>query len=367
MSSAKKLFFVAGERSGDLHASNLIKALKKQESKIEIVGWFGDYSSQAGGLLLRHYREIAIMGFVEVLKGLRKISRYIKECQQQIIDEKVDAVVLVDFGGFNMKIAKFCKQNGIPVHYYIAPKVWAWNTKRAFKIKAVVDYLYCILPFEPEFFKQFNYETEYVGNPVLDAVEEYKSKNEQSNREKLIAVLPGSRKQEVTNMLDLMVSLKGSFTGYEIVVAGVNNLSESIYESARNAGIKVVYDETYSLLSRAEVALVTSGTATLETALFNVPQLVCYKTSKLNFAIASRVIKVDHISLVNLIGGKEVVKELIQENYSKKVVEKELREILENRSVKERILRGYDELRTILTDKNASETTARLILKNLSI
>lgn len=365
MSKPQKIFLVVGERSGDLHSGNLIKALKTQDKDLSVVGWFGEYSESAGGKLLRHYKDIAIMGFLEVLKNLRKISRYIKECQQQILDEKVDAVVLVDFGGFNMKIAKFCKKNGIPVHYYISPKVWAWNTKRAYKIKAVVDYLYCILPFEPEFFRQFDYKTEYVGNPVVDAVKEFQTNNERIEREKLIAVLPGSRKQEVESMLNLMVSIKDSFPEYLFVVAGVDNLSQGLYESAKKVGMEVIYDQTYSLLSKAEVALVTSGTATLETAMFDVPQLVCYKTSRFNYWIAKSLIKVEYLSLVNLIGGKQVVKELIQGNYSKEVVEQELTELLTNSHSKEEILNGYQGVREILTNKNASDTTARLILKRI--
>ena len=362
--STKKLFFIAGERSGDLHSSNLIKAIKAQ-SDVEIIGWFGDYSQEAGGKLLKHYKDIAFMAFLEVLMNLRKISGFLKECQQQILKEKVDAVVLIDYGGFNLKIAEFCKKNNIQVHYYISPKVWAWNTKRAYKIKKKVDKLYCILPFEPDFFKKYDYETTYVGNPVVDAVNEFKENNKNIAREKVIAILPGSRKQEVTLMLDLMISVKDSFKDYKFLIAGVDNLDDELYEPAKKAGMDVIYDKTYDILSKAEAALVTSGTATLETAMFDVPQVVCYKTSKFNYAIAKRVIKVDHISLVNLIAGKEIVRELIQSNYNKNEVENELSQLLQGGNRRDEVLSGYEHLRKVLTDKNASQTTAKLILDTI--
>ena len=277
---------------------------------------------------------------------------------------KTSAVVLIDYGGFNMKIAKFCHEQKIPVHYYISPKVWAWNTKRAYKIKRYVDHLYCILPFEPEFFKQFGYTTQYVGNPVVDSIRLFRKEAVQDyeNTKPLVAILPGSRKQEVQQMLDLMISVVPQFPNYEFVVTAVDNLDDSLYDKARDAGLKVVYNQTYSILNVAKAALVTSGTATLETAVFGVPQAVCYKTSALTFRFAKFVLKVPYISLVNLIANNEVVKELIQDQFNTETVSKELQNLLENENYRQQIKTEYQNIDRLLGDQNASRNVASLVL-----
>lgn len=363
----KTLFFVAGERSGDLHAGNLIKSLLRKEEGLTLIGWGGDYMKEAGMNLLRHYREIAFMGIWEVIKNLRKARKFLEECKEEILQNKPDAVVLVDYGGFNLKIAKFCKENNIPVKYYISPKVWAWNTKRAYKIKEVVEDLYCIMPFEPEFFKKYDFKTTYVGNPVLDEVKKFKSGEENTIKSELdiVAILPGSRKQEVVQMLDLMVEISKSFSEYKFIVTAVDNLDDELYDIARNNGIDVLYNETYKVLNSASVALVTSGTATLETALFNVPQAICYKTSKLTYRFGKMVLKIPYISLVNLIADKEVVKELIQDDFNSERIKQELTLLLKDIEYRKKIQNGYNEVSNLLGDKSASENTADLILNSI--
>ena len=362
---SKKLFFIAGERSGDLHGSNLISSIKSINQEVVCVGWGGEQMENSGMTLLKHYKDIAFMGFLEVIQNLGKIKQFLKDCKEQILQEQPDAVVLIDYGGFNMKIAKFCKGHNIKVHYYISPKVWAWNTKRAYNIKKYVDYLYCILPFEPKFFEQFDYPTTYVGNPVVDAVEFFQHKPQVKTDLPTIAVLPGSRKQEVVHMLQFMTSLVDDFKGYQFIVTAVDNLDDELYDIARDKGIAVVYDQTYQVLSEAEAAIVTSGTATLETALFNVPQVVCYKTSWLSFKIAKFVIKIPYISLVNLIADKQVVSELIQADYSLDRIKKELNRVLKGAKGREEMLTDYRNIKNILGPSGASKRTAELILSRV--
>jgi lipid-A-disaccharide synthase len=361
-----KIFLIAGERSGDLHGGNLVTQLKIQRSDLQIIGWGGDDMQSAGMLLLKHYKEIAMMGIWEVIRNIRKVKGFLGECKKQILEQKPDAVILIDYGGFNMKIAKFCKENNISVHYYISPKVWAWNTKRAFKIKEYVDFLYCILPFEPKFFQKFGYETQYVGNPVVDAVRNFRNVNTQAERGNLVAILPGSRYQEVSVMLDLMVEMVSHFPNFKFVVTAVNNLESAVYDKARKAGIEVVYDKTYEILSKAKAALVTSGTATLETAMFGVPQVVCYKTSAINYQFAKFVLKVPYISLVNLIADKEVVKELIQHDYNFVKVKTELDNLLNSNEYRNQIFSGYQEVEKILGTDSASEKVASLVISRLA-
>jgi len=362
VNNQQKFFLIAGERSGDLHSSNLIRSMLKL-SNVQVVGWFGELSEQAGGKLLKHYKDIAFMGFWEVLTNLRKTKRYLSECQKQILESGAQSVILVDYGGFNLRIAEFCKKNAIKVHYYISPKVWAWNVKRAYKLKRVVDHLYCILPFEPQFFEQFDFKTSYVGNPVNDAVTSFLIQNSVKNHRKIIAILPGSRKQEVTQMLQVMSEVASEFKDYTFKIAGVDNLDRSLYDIAEKQNIEVVFGNTYDLLLEAEAAIVTSGTATLETALFNVPQVVCYKTGGLNYWIGKKLIKVNFISLVNLIANRQVVKELIQSDFNVHRIKDELKDILIGGSKRNEMLQGYEEIKSILTDKNASDITAKLILE----
>ncbi|WP_200980196.1 lipid-A-disaccharide synthase [Echinicola sp. 20G] len=365
-----KYYVISGERSGDLHASNLIAALKEEDSEASFRGMGGDYSIAAGLSTVAHYEEVALMGFIEVVFGFRKVLRYLKLVKKDIIDNQPDALILVDYGGFNMKIAKFAHDQGISVHYYIPPKVWAWNQKRAYKLKQYVDQLYCILPFEPDFFKKFDWEVNYVGNPLLDEIAKFTphdffhQKNDLSYKP-MIALLPGSRKQEVESMLSTMVEIIPAFPNAQFIIAGVDNLNEDVYQLAQEMGIKVIYDQTYDLLYHANVAVVTSGTATLETALFRVPQVVVYKTSGISYAIGKKLIKVPFISLVNLIAEKEVVKELIQHDYNKDNLLKELREISGNNTRKSEVLNGYTLIKEKLGEKRASQETARLIVDSL--
>lgn len=362
-----KIYIISGERSGDLHASNLVLALKGFNPTLQFRGMGGSYSKEAGVDLAVDYSEVALMGFLEVLLGFRKILNYLNRVKKDLLEFKPDALILVDYGGFNMKIAAFAKQNGIPVHYYIPPKVWAWNQKRALKLKQITDQIYSILPFEPEFFAKFGMEVHYVGNPLLDEIRKFKphdfffQKNELSYQP-IIALLPGSRKQEIEAMLDRMIALVKEFPNAQFVIAGVESLPASVYKPAKKAGIKLVFNQTYDLLSHATAAVVTSGTATLETALFRVPQIVVYRTSSVSYQIAKRLIRVPFISLPNLIAGKEVVKELIQEDFSVENLRAELQRIFTDVVYKGNMLQGYDLIREKIGEESASERTARIIL-----
>ncbi|MEM1136729.1 MAG: lipid-A-disaccharide synthase, partial [Bacteroidota bacterium] len=282
-----KYYLIAGEKSGDLHAANLIKHLKKYDNQAVFRGWGGEEMEAAGLDLVKHYKETAFMGFLEVFLNLHKISGFIKLCKKDIAAWQPDVVILVDYAGFNLRIARFAKGAGFTVYYYISPKLWAWGQKRALKIKKYVDRLFAIMYFEKEFYKKFDYNNvDYVGNPVLDAVSNFKpDKNflekNQLIQKPIIAILPGSRKQEVTNILHKTLALQKRFPTYQFVIAGVSQLPEAVYQSAKEKNISVIFDQTYNLLSYAEAAIVTSGTATLETAMFYVPQVVVYQTSKI--------------------------------------------------------------------------------------
>jgi lipid-A-disaccharide synthase len=363
----KKIYIISGERSGDLHASNLVHALNSLNSSIQFRGMGGEYSRVAGVDLKVDYSEVALMGFLEVVLGFRKVLKYLNLVKTDLLAFRPDALILVDYGGFNMKIAAFAKQNGIPVHYYIPPKVWAWNQNRALKLNEITDQIYSILPFEPEFFAKFGMKVHYVGNPLLDEIRKFKphdfffQKNELSYQP-IIALLPGSRKQELDAMLDRMIRLVREFPNAQFVVAGVDSLPASVYDSARKAGLKVVFNQTYDLLSHATAAVVTSGTATLETVLFRVPQIVVYRTSFISYQIAKRLIRVPFISLPNLIAGKEVVKELIQDDFTIENLREELNRIFTNVIHKGKMLHGYDLIQDKIGQGSASETTAKLIL-----
>jgi lipid-A-disaccharide synthase len=365
-----KYFIIAGERSGDLHASNLIKSLKKEDSNADILCWGGDYMKQAGGTLAKHYSDISFMGFAEVLTNAGKIFKALKDCKADILNFRPDVIILVDFAGFNLRVAKFAKESGLKVFYYISPKVWAWNQSRAYKIKALVDRMFVIMPFEKDFYKKFDYDVDYVGNPLNDAIAayipnpEFKKQNN-FNAMPVIAILPGSRKQEVETMLRFMVSIMDSFPEHRFVVAAVSNLPKAYYENFRKERVDIVYDQTYDVLSNAEGALVTSGTATLETALFEVPQVVCYKANSLTYLIAKSLIKVKYISLVNLIADKAVVKELIQNDLTSENIGKELGKLLFNKEYRQEQLDEYKKIKAILGEKGASEKTAKLMMRYL--
>ena len=367
-----KYFIIAGERSGDLHGSNLIKAIKNADSNAEIMAWGGDFMQEAGAKISKHYRELAFMGFLEVLKNLGKILGFIGICKKEIEAFQPDALILIDYAGFNLRIAKWAKKNNYKVFYYISPKVWAWNQGRAWSLKKNIDRLFVIFPFEVSFFKKYDFEVEFVGNPLFDAIANFQpasnflEENKLTNK-KVIALLPGSRKQEVENMLNLMVATQPHFPDFQFVIAGVGNLPRSFYEPFLNEKITLVIDQTYDLLSHSTAALVTSGTATLETALFEVPQVVCYKTSNISYQIVKMLIKVPFISLVNLVAEKEVVKELIQKDLTVGNLCDELTKIIRNSEFKERQIRGYKEVKLSLGEVGASEKTGRRIVEILNI
>ena len=311
------------------------------------------------------------MGFWEVITNLGKINRYLERCKNAITAFNPDVVVLVDFGGFNKRIAAWAKQRGIRVYYYISPKVWAWNESRAIRLKAIVDRMFVILPFEKEFYKKYDWDVDYVGNPVLDAVKahapspDFLEKNGLSAKP-LIALLPGSRKQEIRNMLELMVTVASKFPDYNFGIAAVSTVDGSLYaDIGKCPNVFLIYEDTYNLLSRSIAAVVTSGTATLETALLNVPQVVVYRTSFISYRIARALIRVPFISLVNLIAGREVVRELIQSDLTVENLSKELRAIIAG-PVRERVLSDYREIYEKLDTGSASENTARLIVHYLT-
>lgn len=367
-----RYYIIAGERSGDLHGSNLIKALKKEDVHAEIRFWGGEHMKAAGGELVVHYNEIAVMGFLEVLKNYFKLRRFIDFCKKDVVSYQPDVLILIDFAGFNLRIAKHAKQNQIKTFYYISPKVWAWNQKRALKIKAIIDRMFVILPFEKAFYKKYDYEVDYVGNPLLDAIRNFKpdldfvSKNDLESKP-IIAVLPGSRKQEIDNILSIMLTISPGFSDYQFVVAGIKNMPSELYDAVKSVkNVRIVFDQTYDILTNAHAAIVTSGTATLETALFEVPQIVCYKTSKVSYLIGKRLIKVNYISLVNLIANKAVVKELIQDELNSENLGEELTIIVGNGAKRKEQLIGYQELKTIIGDENTSENLAKLMVGYLN-
>lgn len=367
-----KFYLIAGERSGDLHGGNLMKALKRLMPEASFRGFGGDDMHAAGLDLVVHYRELAFMGFAEVLANLSTISKKLKQCQQDIVQFKPDVIILIDYAGFNLRIAKFAKARGIRVYWYISPKVWAWNQNRAWKLKASVDKLFVILPFEKQFFKRYNWAVDYVGNPVLDAVKahhpspEFLSKNRFKPNAPVVALLPGSRKQELHNIVPLMAAVASRLPHIQFGIATVNNVSSDLYGPLKGlSNVHAIDGTTYDLLAHANAAIVTSGTATLETALFKVPQVVVYKTSWLSYAIAKLVIRVPFISLVNLVAEREVVKELIQQEASEENVLSELKNILEVKTYREEIEKGYDEIISVLDTGSASENTARLMVEYL--
>jgi len=363
-----KYYFIAGERSGDLHAGNVIRELKNIDSSVEVRAWGGDVMQAAGATLVKHYTEMAFMGFVEVLLNLRTISRFLKECKQDILAYKPDVVVLVDYGGFNMKIAKFAKENGFTVHYYIPPKVWAWNTSRVKKIKKYVDKVYSILPFEVDFFQKHGVTVEFVGNPSFDEISEFHPNPEfksihQLNEKPILALLPGSRKQEITLILDLMALVASEQNTHQVIVAGVSNLPKTLYAKCEELGFKIIYDSSFEILKIADKALVASGTASLETCLFQVPHVVCYQINVITTKIARLVIKVDFVSLVNLIANRQVVKELLAEDFNYKTLTAETQKLLYDEDYIQHIKQGYQDVLAKIGKKGAPKTVAELLMK----
>lgn len=361
-----KYFVIAGERSGDLHAGNLVKALMSRDSNAVFLGYGGEVMEAAGVQLLQHYRDLAFMGFWEVITNLHRIKKYLKNCKEQIVEHKPDVVILVDYGGFNMKIAKFCKKNSIRNFYYISPKVWAWNQNRAYKLKKSVDEMFVILPFEKEFFKKFDWDVHYVGNPVLDAVKQYEP-SAKSLPDSYVVLLPGSRKQELHHSLPVMVELAEIKADQSFVVVAVDNLPEELYAAIKNLpNVELYHGNSYDVLARAKAAVVTSGTATLETAMWKVPQVVVYSTSTFSYTIARRLIKVPYISLVNLVADAEVVKELIQRDFNVENVNAELQLLLTNDQYRNKMIAGYDHVISLLNQGNASANAAEKMISLLT-
>lgn len=368
-----KYYIIAGEASGDLHGSNLMKALYKEDSNADIRFWGGDLMQNVGGTLVKHYRELAFMGFAEVVMNLKTILNNITFCKNDIQKFNPDVIIFIDYPGFNMRIAKWAKLRGIKTHYYIAPQIWAWKENRIKEIKRDFDKLFVILPFEKDFFEvKHHFPVDFVGHPLIDAIhnrektdEDSFRKNNNLNEKPIIAILPGSRKQEISKMLSVMLSIVDDFSDYQFVIAGAPSQEYHFYEQfLTNKNVKFISNKTYDLLSFASAALVTSGTATLETALFKVPEVVCYKGSWASYQIAKRIITLKYISLVNLIMGEEVVTELIQEKFNSKNLKKELSKLLDV-TYRKSLLEKYNVLETKLGGIGASEKTAKLILKEL--
>lgn len=374
-----KYYLIVGEASGDLHASNLMKALQAKDSKAEFRFFGGDLMAAAGGSLVKHYKDMAYMGFIPVLLHLRTIFRNMDLCKKDIVQWNPDVLILVDYPGFNLKIAEYIKAHtNIPIFYYISPKIWAWKEYRIKNIKRDVDELFSILPFEVDFFKKHNYSIHYVGNPCVDAVHCFKQGYTESfeefilrnglDKKPIIALLAGSRKQEIKDNLQRMIQASRNYTEYQFVIAGAPGISPEFYQAYMGADTKIIFGQTYSLLSHATAALVTSGTATLETALFRVPQVVCYYTAagKLVSFLRRHILKVKYISLVNLIAGREVVAELVADGMTSENVKQQLEAILPEQMTREKMLQDYDALIKILGQEGASERAAGKIVELLS-
>ncbi len=369
-----RYYIIAGEASGDLHASNLMHEIKRLEATAEFRCWGGDLMKAEGAVLVKHYRELAFMGFTEVVMNLKTILTNISFCKEDIQKYKPDAVILVDYPGFNLRIAEYVKKLGIKVIYYISPQVWAWKQSRVKRIRQTVDKMLVILPFEKDFYKKFDYDVEFVGHPLLDAIakqrnafpdqSEWKKENKLADKP-IIALLPGSRRQEISTMLPIMLSVVNSFPQYQFVIAGAPSVTDEVYkEVSGGRKISLIRNQTYSLLNVSHAALVTSGTATLETALFNVPEVVCYKGGKVSYYIARSLVKIEYISLVNLIMGREVVKELIQDELNFTNLKSELEKILDDK-VRKKLAADYSELKSKLGGSGASKLAAEFVLDEL--
>ena len=380
-------YIIAGEASGDLHGSNLIKELKKLDAGARFRCWGGDKMQEAGGELVKHYRELAFMGFAEVLMNLRTIFRNLKFCKQDILEQKPAALILIDYPGFNLRIAKWAKTKEIKIIYYISPQVWAWKANRVKSMKQCIDKMLVILPFEKEYYKnRWNWEVEYVGHPLVEVIEksralrvgpahrsfdeggssESKAMSRKFSDRSIVALLPGSRKQEILKKLPVMLEVSKSFPAYQFIVAKAPGLDERFYDQLLQpfANVSYVNNKTYDLLMQSKAALVTSGTATLETALFGVPEVVCYKGSWLSYQIGRRLVNVKYISLVNLIMDKLVVSELIQHQLTPENLQKELEEILHNKERKEQLMKDYHSLKELLGKGGNASTKAAISITN---
>ena len=370
-----KYYIIAGEASGDLHGANLMKAIKSYDLLAEFRVWGGDLMAEQGGDVVKHYRDLNFMGFVEVLMNIRTISKNLQFCRQDVDRYQPDVLILIDYPGFNLRIAEFAHEIGLKVFYYISPQVWAWKENRVKKIKRVVDEMFVILPFEQEFYRKHDYRVNFVGHPLLDAIHAHGF--EKANRETfvathklsgkpIIALLPGSRKQEIATKLPIMLQLVKHYPDYEFVLGGAPSVKTSDYTAIMgDQPVAIVVGDTYGLLQQSAAALVTSGTATLETALFKVPEVVCYKGSAISYHIAKRLIKVKYISLVNLIMDREVVKELIQHELTEENIKQELDLLLFDDQRKQTLAADYEALHKKLGGAGASRRCAEKMLEEL--
>jgi lipid-A-disaccharide synthase len=373
MAAKHKFYIIAGEPSGDLHASNLMQAILDERSNTDFRFWGGEKMNAIQKGMAKHIKDLAFMGFLEVVLNLRTILRNISFCKKDILAYQPDALILVDYPGFNLRIAKWAKKHDIKVYYYISPQIWAWKQNRVYKIKELVDKMYVILPFEKDFYKRFDFDVEYVGHPLLDEIAKFDfsdsrlsflDRNQLDNRA-IIAVLPGSRKQEVSVKLPIMLAAVKGYVNHQIIVAGAPTLSKEFYASIDDS-VSVIFNETYEIMANARAAIVTSGTATLETALFKVPEVICYKGSNISYSIAKRLIKVKYISLVNLILDQEVVKELIQHECTSENIQLELDKIINDENYRQMLIDKYNELEEMLGGGGASKKVAQSLFKTLS-
>jgi lipid-A-disaccharide synthase len=371
-----KYYIIAGEASGDLHGSNLIKGIRRSDPQAEIRGWGGDLMLESGADIVKHYKETAVMGYWSVIKSLKKIKGNLDYCKSDILDYKPDIVIFIDYPGFNLRIAKFAKENGFKTFYYIAPKIWAWKTFRIKSIKKYVDRLYSILPFEVDFYKDFNYEIEYVGNPLLDAIEAQLNKTElfddfakrhKIDHKPVIALLPGSRKQEIKFLLPMMLQMQNDFPQYQFLISAAPGIREDYYDQFISKDNKLIKNDTYQLLKHADGAIVASGTAALETALIGTPQVAVYKVTggMLSQIIGRIVIKVKWATLVNLIMQKEIIKELLQKDFTYNKLKKELAAILPGGEKREELIKNYRELHSKMGNTGASARAAESMVEHL--
>ena len=370
--SRKRLYVIAGEASGDLHGANFLKALRAKDPTIEVRAWGGDRMQAEGAHIVKHYRELAFMGFAEVVKNLRTILRNISACKEDMAQWKPDAVVLIDYPGFNLRIAEWAHERGIKVLYYISPQIWAWKKGRVHTIKRVVDRMFTILPFEKEFYARYGMDVEFVGHPLLDEINSltpatHSPLSTGEGRGEVVALLPGSRRQEIGTMLPVMLAAAKHFPQYRFIVAAAPSVPHSYYEEMmKGSAAQLVVGDTYGVLRKSKAALVTSGTATLETALFGVPMAVCYKGGALNVWLAKRLVKVKYISLVNLIMDGPVVRELIQEEMNEHSLRRELDDLLLNTEYRTAQERHMADLLHLLGGSGASARVAEGVWKSLN-
>ena len=363
-----KYYIIAGEASGDLYGSKLIDEIFSIDKQAEIRFWGGDNMIKSGGYNVKHIKELAFMGFYEVLKNIITIVRNINFCKNDIKEFNPDKIIYIDYPGFNLKICKWAKNNGYKNYYYISPQIWAWKENRIKTIKNNIDKLFVIFPFEKEYYqKKFNMEVEFYGHPLIEQIDNFNSskeflkKNKITKEREIITLLPGSRSQEINSMLPIFLTLKKHYSNYELIVAGVKNVNKSVYQPAKDLDVKVIYNQTYDLLYHSKIAIVTSGTASLECALFNVPQIVCYKTSSISYFIGKSLVNISFISLVNIILKKGTVKELIQNDLTEKNLVNELSNLLNDNRVSD-IINEYSKIYSMLSIKGTSKKIATSII-----